>query len=248
MSAAARNDSLIFKSLTEPLLYGQNKLQSEWPDLNAILIFVALGIASVTFLFFIFMFLKFRRMATAILVLQQIVKSKSDSIPSFIYHTPAPNDISVIEKFITSEFTWLHASVILSCLVLVLLSVLVYFLYRQRNSKCTRVYLEITSGGDCVTIPIISLSLCPSYYNISTPSVENITVSALPHCILFFLCSSFVITNRLTMKTVQIPDSVSIGYFTRRRLNKILMQSFNAYVLVTHQRFATVFNPASFST
>ncbi|CAC5361643.1 unnamed protein product [Mytilus coruscus] len=179
-------------------------------------------------------------MATAILVLQQVVKSKSDNIPLFIYHkvteTPASNDISVIEKFITSEFTWLHASVILSCLVLVLLSVLVYFLYRQRNSKCTRVYLEITSGGDCVTIPIISLSLCPSYYDFSTPSVENITVSALPHCKLFFLCS------------VQIPDSVSIGYFTRRRLNKILMQSFNAYVLVTHQRFATVLNPASFGT
>ncbi|XP_063412759.1 uncharacterized protein LOC134695439 isoform X1 [Mytilus trossulus] len=252
MSAAARNDSLIFKSLTEPLLYGQIKLQSEWPDLNAILIFVAIGIASVTFLFFIFMFLKFRRMATAILVLQQVVKSKSDSVPSFIYHkvtaTPAPNDISILEKFITSEFTWLHASVILSCLVLVLLSVLVYFLYRRRNSKCTRVYLEITSGGDCVTIPIINLSLCPSYYDFSTPSVQNITISALPYSKLFFLCSSFVITNKLTMKTVQIPDSVSIGYLTRRRLNKILMQSFNAYVLVTHQRFATVLNPASFGS
>ncbi|CAG2210083.1 unnamed protein product [Mytilus edulis] len=252
MSAAARNDSLIFKSLTEPLLYGQIELQSEWPDLNAILIFVAIGIASVTFLFFIFMFLKFRRMAIAILVLQQVVKSKSDSVPSFIYHkvtaTPAPNDISIIEKFITSEFTWLHASVILSCLVLVLLSVLVYFLYRRRNSKCTRVYLEITSGGDCVTIPIINLSLCPSYYDFSTPSVQNIPISALPYSKLFFLCSSFVITNKLTMKTVQIPDSVSIGYLTRRRLNKILMQSFNAYVLVTHQRFATVLNPASFGS
>ncbi|CAC5400729.1 unnamed protein product [Mytilus coruscus] len=56
------------------------------------------------------------------------------------------------------------------------------------------------------------------------------------------------LTNRLTMKTVQIPDSVSIGYFTRRKLNKILMQSFNAYVLVTHPRFATVLNPASFGT
>ena len=39
MTEQAKQDSVIFQSLTEPLLNGQIDIQSEWPDLNAILIF-----------------------------------------------------------------------------------------------------------------------------------------------------------------------------------------------------------------
>lgn len=46
MTAAARNDSKIFKTLTEPLLDGLISLQSDWPDLNAILSFASIGIGS----------------------------------------------------------------------------------------------------------------------------------------------------------------------------------------------------------
>ncbi|CAG2232505.1 unnamed protein product [Mytilus edulis] len=38
MTAAVRNDSKIFKTLSEPLLDGIISIQSEWPDLNAIFI------------------------------------------------------------------------------------------------------------------------------------------------------------------------------------------------------------------
>lgn len=247
MAAAARNDSIIFKTLTEPLLYGQIKLQSDWPDLNAILIFVALGIASFTFLIVIYIFFKFRNMATAILVLQQFAKVKSQSVPSFIYEkitqAPTATEPSVIEKFITSEFSWLHASVVLSSIVLIFLTVLVCCLYRSRKSKCTTIYLEITSGGDCITVPIQSLSLCPSYYDFTTPTIRDISISAFPQCKLFAVFYSFSITNKLTTKTINIPTAIGIDFITHYKLKKILKQPFNAYVLVTHQGFASVLNP-----
>lgn len=170
MTAAARNDSKIFKTLTELLLDGLISLQSDWPDLNAILSFASIGIGSLAILVCIYLFLKFRKMATTILVLQQIVKTKSQTIPSFIYEKitkkPEPTETSSIEKFLASEFSWLHASVILSTMVLIFLTVLVCYLYRSRKSKYTTVYIEITPGCDCVTIPLLSLSLCPSYYDL----------------------------------------------------------------------------------
>ena len=50
MARVARKDEQIFKTLTEPLLTGDIQLQSEWPDTNAIFIFISLGIG----IFFIF--------------------------------------------------------------------------------------------------------------------------------------------------------------------------------------------------
>lgn len=251
MTAAARNDSKIFKTLTELLLDGLISLQSDWPDLNAILSFASIGIGSLAILVCIYLFLKFRKMATTILVLQQIVKTKSQTIPSFIYEKitkkPEPTETSSIEKFLASEFSWLHASVILSTMVLIFLTVLVCYLYRSRKSKYTTVYIEITSGCDCVTIPLLSLSLCPSYYDFTTPSVDDISLSAFPQCKLFVIFSSFVITNKLTTKPANIPTMIGIDLFTRYKLNKIFMQSFDAYVLVTHQGFVSVLNaPISF--
>ena len=44
MAKAAKKDEQIFKTLTEPLLTGDITLNKEWPDTNAVLVFVALGI------------------------------------------------------------------------------------------------------------------------------------------------------------------------------------------------------------
>lgn len=43
MADQAKQVSVIFQSLAEPLLDGQLNIQSEWPDSNAILIFVTMG-------------------------------------------------------------------------------------------------------------------------------------------------------------------------------------------------------------
>jgi hypothetical protein len=86
MARAARKDERIFKTLTEPLLTGDIQLQSEWPDINAIFIFISLRIG--IFLFFIcaYLFFKVRKMAIAMFILQQVSQAKSQEVPSFIYN------------------------------------------------------------------------------------------------------------------------------------------------------------------
>lgn len=256
MASSAKKDALIFKTLSEPLLSGDISVQSIWPTTNDILIFSCMGTIGLLFLVCIYLVFKTRNMATALLVLQQVSKVKSKEIPSFIYNklptstpTPGKNDTFDIKKFILSEFTWIHASVVLSVLVLLFLCLVLCYLYQTRQKKGTTVILEVTSGGTCVTIPIVSLSLCPSYYDFTVPIVQDVSLAPFPQCRIFVLFSAFRITNKLTNQSVQLPNSFSIGPLTRRKLKTILQQPFCAYVLVTHQGFSTVLsNKAQFSS
>ena len=92
MTEQAKQDSVIFQSLTEPLLNGQIDIQSEWPDLNAILIFVTMGTTTASTLLMLWTFFKIRKLSTALLILQQtkVVESLATDMPSFvnIYHRP----------------------------------------------------------------------------------------------------------------------------------------------------------------
>lgn len=246
MAQAARKDEQIFKTLTEPLLTGDIQLQSEWPDTNAILIFISLGIG--IFLFFIcaYLFLKVRKMATAMFILQQVSQAKSQEVPSFIYNaatTTARNDEARpnISDFISSEFSWMHASVILSVTVLIMLVTIVIFYYKNKaKNKTTMIALEITSGGSCVIVPIVPLSLCPSYWNITTPLIKKITISSFPFCKLFTVWKNFKVTNKLTSQSISVPTTIDIDFVTWRKLKTILSQPFCAYVLVVHHGFLSV--------
>lgn len=86
------------------------------------------------------------------------------------------------------------------------------------------------------------MSLCPSYYDFTVPVVQDLTLSAFPRSMLYVLWSSFQVTNKLTEQTVKIPTTVHLSFITYYKLNKILQQPFCAYVLVTHQGFASVLN------
>ena len=126
MAQAAKKDEQIFQTLTEPLLTGDITLAEDWPDTNAILIFVALGIGFLSFITCIYLFFKVRKMATALLVIQQVASVKSQTVPSFIYneHVTKLNSAqttSNLMTYITNEFSWLHASVLLSIVVLIVL-------------------------------------------------------------------------------------------------------------------------------
>lgn len=130
MTATVRNDSKIIKTLSEPLLDGIISIQSEWSDLNAILFITSLSLESFAIIICIYLFLKFRKLATAMFVPQQVSKVKSQDIPSFIYKKLEPPTTSApkLETFCATQFSWLHASVISGVIVLIFLSVLICFL------------------------------------------------------------------------------------------------------------------------
>lgn len=68
------------------MLDGRIARQTEWPDLNAVLTFVALAFSAVTTVLLIWMFFKIRRLSAALMLVQQIqqIKSLPTEVPSFI--------------------------------------------------------------------------------------------------------------------------------------------------------------------
>ncbi|CAC5380459.1 unnamed protein product [Mytilus coruscus] len=255
IAVAAKKDKMIFKTLTEPLLSGDISLQSSWLDTNTIVSFCSLGIAILSLFAFVFLFCKTRKIAMTMTIMQQMSHTNSQSVPSFIYVKPTQlpqmeqDDImNRVKSFFSSEFSWEHASVILSILVLIFLLFVICYLYKSKHNRCTSLVLEVTCGGNCVVIPILDLSLCPSYYEFSRPSVLDLTVASFPSCKMFAVWSSFEVTNKLTQKFVMIPTTLTLSFLQSYRIKKVLAQPFKAYIYVTHQGFATMLSqPANAS-
>lgn len=181
-------------------------------------------------------------MATAMLVMLFMSNVRSQTVPSFIYHkgTDAPkadavNISDMIKNFIISVFTWAHASVILSIFVLIFLCTLLCYLYKSRSKRCSTLVLEITSGRNCAMIPILDLSLSPSYFDMSKPAVKVLSIAAFPSCKLFAVWSHIDVTNKLTNQSVRIPTTLSLSFINRFKVSSILKPPFNADVYVTHQ-------------
>jgi len=241
MVQAAKGDNIIFKSLVEPLADGEIPLSQNWPDLNATLVFVNISITVIVFLAFLWTFFRLRSLAATLVLLQQANLVKSASLPSFIFErttTAIPQTIIISKMF--ADFSWNHASVIIEALVfIILISAVLLFYSRTRKFHGTKLLLEITSGGECVTIPVMRLPLCPSYFAIEAPThIGNIELSQFPSNTLYVQWTGFKVTNKLTNQSLEVKPKIDVGWFQHRRINRIMQQPFTAYILVLHQGFA----------
>ena len=180
MTEQAKQDSVIFQSLTEPLLDGQIDIQSEWPDLNAILIFVTMGTTIASTLLMLWTFFKIRKLSTALLILQQtkVVKSLATDMPSFVYKSPTkPSAPPTIFQF-DFDLAWDHVIFIL-CLLNFACSLLNAYcmVHKFKRINASVLKLEVTSGNSCVLLLVLKLPLCPVFCHIEMPhDVANLSV------------------------------------------------------------------------
>lgn len=235
---AVKKDQKIFKSLAEPLLDGQIEIPQEWPNTSDIITLVSLSLAGICFVLCILLCIKVRKICTTLLILKEVHHASSQNVPSFIYRKPSSEETleDTSEEFI--EFTWVHASVIISVIVLVILLIVMYLLYKSKSQKGSIIALELTSGGNCVIVPITHLSLCPSYYVITKPIISDISVSTFPSCKVIAKWSEFSVTDKQTQTTIQVPQKFSVNPFLHYKLHNILKQPFRAYVIIIHNKYA----------
>lgn len=247
IAKAAKQDTMAFKSLEEPLLEGKIYLDSDYFDTKSVMLYVTIAGTVVSILMCIVLIIKLRQMAAALIILQRVVSVKSldTKLPSFIYENldkKIETDTAIQNTFF-SEFGWIQASVAIGIIVfIILLIILTLLICIRKRQKGTTLFLEITSGGDCVTIPIVSLPLCPSYWNISRVNVEDVAISSFPSCKMFVQWDNFQITSKLNAKTIKVKDSFTISYLQYYALKRIIKQPFCAYVLIGHQRMFTPLN------
>lgn len=252
MAEAAKKDETIFKQLSEPLIDGLINIPSSWPDTNAILIFTTMGGTVVSLIFCVLALIKLRKLKIELLILQQVAQANSQTIPSFIYQakTTAPvlkAPVS-IEKLLISEISWIHAVFTVGFIIIIILCIIIFYLWRSRPSKETILQLEITSGGKCAIIPLLTLPLCPSYYKFQSPVIRNLTTS--PNFLNFKLYADwdqFDVIDKQSSKTIQIPKVITLNWLNHSNVTKILKQPYCAYVMVTHQGFNTIITPSSLS-
>ena len=165
LASSSKKDELSFQSLAEPLMEGQ--FNSQIPDFTTI----PQCILTVIYCACVWSFCTNRRLKLALLITIGIKEARAATVPSFIYErstsaTPS-NDFSEMTAEFFSEFSWVHASVIIGIIVMILMLValgVMYNLYRKRRG--TTILLEITNGHSCISIPVVKLPLCPSYWSI----------------------------------------------------------------------------------
>ena len=117
---------------------------------------------------------------------------------------------------------------------------------KQRQKHTHFIMVELTSGPKCYTIPVMPLSLCPSYWLITPPNyIDNIQISGYFLPTLTVNWPGFLITNKLTNKSFTLPSNIRISFFTARKLRNLFKQPFTAYILLVHHVFFKVIGPDS---
>lgn len=70
-------------------------------------------------------------------------------------------------------------------------------------------------------IPLVPLSLCPSYYTITIFSILDISASKFPSFYLEATWENFSVTNKQTKTTLTVPFKVTLNPFAHRKLTKL---------------------------
>lgn len=84
----------------------------------------------------------------------------------------------------------------------------------KRKSQSTFLYLELTSGGVCVTLPVISFPLCPSYWEIQPPlTTQKLSVGKFPRAKILVDLTGFNGTNKLSRQSLAVTNLVWVGPF-----------------------------------
>ena len=241
IAVAVKKDQKVFHNLAEPILDGLIGVPQTWPDFSAILGFSAIAISIFAIVLCIITFCKVKKLATSLLVLQQVQNAVSTTVPSFIFHIDTPTTSSY-SNFFTTEFSWIHASVIIGTIVFVLILIVLFLLLKYKSRKCTILALELTSGGKCVIVPIMNLSLCPSYYQLSKPHIRDVSLGRLPSRSLIVTWSPFHIVDKRSKVSVPVPSTFGLNILNYLKCRQILLQPFSAYVVVIHNNYAFYLN------
>ena len=170
MAESARQNKTIYQSSAEPLLDGDIKIDADWPDRNAIIIFVFSGVTATSIVISILTCLKVKSLTQTILLMQQVktIKALPTTMPTFIYkHDMA--EIKPEASFLKAiEVTWEHGIFILVLVTLALVILLIYLRKYKRNEPtlCS----EVTNTQKCILIDIARLPLCPSHCSVDAPT------------------------------------------------------------------------------
>ena len=237
MANKAKQDAVIFQSLTEPLLNGEIILDQGGLSTQDILLYATMLAVAACIFIIGFMALKLRKALIMLSVMQNVpTHVKASVVPSFRYidtNTPAPTtEINILEQL---QLSWDHAIFFITYCTLISVILMITYLICKSRSKKTTLMLELTCGDVCVMIPLKSLPLCPSYWSVQLPaSIELVKVTGTFRPKLEIKWSDIKIQNKLNNKVFPVSSVYSINWFTANKINHMTKKVFDVYFYWSH--------------
>ena len=240
MADKAKNDETIFKTLSEPLLEGELSLNTSWPDINAILIFISSTLTISSVVVMVWMYFKIQKLSMTVLMLQQMQMADAMStLPSFIYKQVQNNDLSNTQTYFNLALSWNHAIFLLISLILILVIVILIKLNRQVKYDAPWLYVEIASQEQCLLIPVIRLPMCPAECKFHLPStISNLLISGTklsPQMSISW--PNFSVTSIQNGQNMLVPENFDISFIHAYKLKKLLNKPFFVHMYVVHNGF-----------
>ena len=237
MAKAARKESVVFRSLTEPLISGNILLEDNWPTTDNVILYVTSAVAIFSLIAFIVTFLKLRKVLLILSILQQthINKVNAATMPSFVYKYDKTTQVPSKIFFQTIDLTIEHYILILCiCILLIGTATLIYTV--KCKSKQTVLLAELTNGESCVHVPLRALTVCPTYWNIKPPSdISIVSIRGLISPTVSFEWDNFELDNKLTGKKIKVKNQVAVSPITGRKIRQILTTTYCIYFFIQHE-------------
>ena len=240
MADKAKNDETIFKTLSEPLLEGELSLNTSWPDINAILIFISTTLTIGSVLAITWMYFRLRKLSMTLLMLQQTqLADTMSTLPSFIYKQVQSTDTSDSQTYFNLTLSWNHAIFLLTTLILILIIAILAKLHRRIKYDAPWLYVEIASQDECLLMPVIRLPLCPAECKFQLPS----TIGSLlvignkfaPQMNISW--PNFAVTNKQNGQNMLVPETFDLSFIHAYKLKKMLNKPFFVHMYVAHSGF-----------
>lgn len=232
----AKEDKIIYQDLSEPFLDS-----STFNDSNTTIIalaLISLIVSVCCFIIIFIIFLKYRSLASAMLIYKAIPKTAAANLPSFHY---TPNKVtttpstSQLEDF-HSSFNEFNEYVIFALAVLFC----IYLVYKRlKPYNRPQLYIEVSNGKQCAFCPILYLPTCVRNVCVKQSRSPTVTLrlGLFPTLEINWNHLQIQVTNPSFQ--LHLPTSCKVNLLRAITLQQILenKEPYQVQLWVTHNKF-----------
>ena len=235
VAQAAKSNSKIYQSLTEPILDGKISYTTDYFSPLAILTYISTVMAIFsTFccMYIIFKLIRLEQLCMALPIATTQLPGTEGS-PVFSYMTPSYTNIQ------TDTPTGSTPPLDYVLLALSLLSILVFCCIcirkRLQQQNHTTLNLELSNGSICTIIKVLDLSMCPRYWHFrANKYMSDVSVKGFIFPKIKIKWEGLCITNQITDQDITPPNEISINWIQAFLAYQIIKGPFCAFSVLQH--------------
>ena len=242
VAEATKKNNKVFQTLAEPFLDEGMEVSGlfsmSWTN---IIIYITLGLVVVSLALNIYILIRLKVLAAGLLLLQNVHTVRSDN--SFIYtttHLPVLKDDTPSWSYI--EYWDDYATMtIVAIAVITSISLYIRKKYSLNNNK-TVLQIELTNGSTCISIPAVTLPLCPRHWIFNASRyVSDLKVTGYIRPTLHVDWHDFTMTNTLTNHSLKPEKEIRLNLLTGYLIRNILKADYSTFLYLSHYGYAFQF-------